>query len=95
MKTGRVDNYTAVVFTLQCSFLNLCVSAFQLAAWYLLFWEPYYILLVGCSKSKPTPSTPTVAAISQNASAPGFPEEFETGTKTAYTTGGVALASGS
>ena len=53
------------------------------------------VLLASCSKSEPTPGTPTVAAVSQNASAPGFPEGFETGTKTSYTTGSVTLASGS
>jgi hypothetical protein len=34
-------------------------------------------------------------AISQNAAATGFPETFDTGTKTAYTSGTVALSSGS
>ena len=53
------------------------------------------VLFAGCSKSETTPSAPTAAVISQNVSAPGFPEGFETGTKTAYTTGSVALGSGS
>ena len=53
------------------------------------------MLFAGCSKSETTPSAPTAAVISQNVSAPGFPEGFETGTKTAYTTGSVALGSGS
>ncbi|WP_354584220.1 hydrolase [Hymenobacter sp. UYCo722] len=52
-------------------------------------------LFAGCSKSEPTPATPTAAVVSQNVSAPGFPEGFETGTKTAYTTGSVTLGSGS
>ena len=53
------------------------------------------LLLAGCSKSEPAPGAPTVPAVSQNAAAPGFPEGFETGTKTAYTTGSVTLGSGS
>ena len=52
-------------------------------------------LFAGCSKSELTPAAPTAAGISQNVSAPGFPEGFETGTKGAYTTGSVTLSSGS
>lgn len=52
-------------------------------------------LFVGCSKSEMTPAAPTAVVVSQNVSAPGFPEGFETGTKTAYTTGSVTLGSGS
>ncbi|WP_210518297.1 hydrolase [Hymenobacter terricola] len=53
------------------------------------------VLFASCSKSEPTPETPVAAATTQNVSAPGFPEGFETGTKTAYTTGSVTLGSGS
>ena len=53
------------------------------------------LLFSSCSKSEPTPETPIAAIASQNVSAPGFPEGFETGTKTAYTTGSVTLGSGS
>ena len=53
------------------------------------------LLFSSCSKSEPTPETPIAAVASQNVSAPGFPEGFETGTKTAYTTGSVTLSSGS
>ncbi|WP_460548879.1 hydrolase [Hymenobacter daeguensis] len=53
------------------------------------------VLLGSCSKLETTPSAPTAAAVLQNVSAPGFPEGFETGTKTAYTTGSVTLGSGS
>ena len=53
------------------------------------------LLFSSCSKSEPTPETPIAAVASQNVSAPGFPEGFETGTKTAYTTGSVTLGSGS
>ena len=52
-------------------------------------------LFAGCSKSEMTPAAPTAAVVSQNVSAPGFPEGFETGTKTSYTTGSVTLGSGS
>jgi hypothetical protein len=53
------------------------------------------ILFAGCSKSELSPGTPTAAAVTQNVSAPGFPEGFETGTKASYTTGSVTLGSGS
>ncbi|WP_345123005.1 hydrolase [Hymenobacter antarcticus] len=52
------------------------------------------LLFSSCSKSEPTPEAPVAAVASQDVSAPGFPEGFETGTKTAYTTGSVTLASG-
>ncbi|MFD1870931.1 hydrolase [Hymenobacter bucti] len=62
-------------------------------------------LLTGCARTEVAPSDPTTAAstannkslsaISTNAVATGFPETFETGTKTAYTSGTVALGSGS
>ncbi len=52
-------------------------------------------LFVGCSKSEPTPETTTATTAPQNVAAAGFPEGFETGTKTAYTTGSVTLGSGS
>jgi len=52
------------------------------------------VLFASCSKSELTPTAPTAAVASQNVSAPGFPEGFETGTKTAYATGSVTLGSG-
>ena len=53
------------------------------------------VLFAGCSKSELTSVAPSAVVASQNVSAPGFPEGFETGTKTAYTTGSVTLGSGS
>ncbi|OGX85565.1 DNA/RNA non-specific endonuclease [Hymenobacter glacialis] len=53
------------------------------------------VLFAGCSKSEYTPEIPTVAPVAQQIAAAGFPEGFETGTKTAYTTGSVTLGSGS
>ena len=53
------------------------------------------LLFSSCSKSEPTPEAPGAIAASQDVAAPGFPEGFETGTKTAYTTGSVTLGSGS
>ena len=52
-------------------------------------------LFAGCSKSDTPPAVPTTAVVSQNVSAPGFPEGFETAIKTSYTTGSVTLGSGS
>lgn len=52
-------------------------------------------LLFGCSKSELNPSAPTAIVARQEVAAAGFPEGFETGTKTAYTTGSVVLGSGS
>ena len=52
-------------------------------------------LFASCSKSDTTPAAPTAAVVSQNVSAPGFPEGFETGTKTSYAIGSVTLGSGS
>ena len=52
------------------------------------------ILFSSCSKSEMNPGAPVAAVAAQNASAPGFPEGFETGTKTSYTTGTVTLGSG-
>ena len=52
-------------------------------------------LFAGCSKSDTTPAAPSAAVASQNVSAPGFPEGFETGAKSSYTTGSVTLSSGS
>ena len=54
--------------------------------------------VLSCAKQEldPTTSAPAaVAATTQDVSATGFPETFETGTKTAYTTGSVTLGSGS
>ncbi len=52
------------------------------------------VLLGSCSKSEMNPGVPTAAVATQNVSAPGFPEGFETGTKTSYATGIVTLGSG-
>ncbi len=52
-------------------------------------------LFASCSKSELIPAAPTAAVVSQNVAAPGFPEGFEAGTKTVYTTGSVTLGSGS
>ncbi|WP_151086364.1 hydrolase [Hymenobacter baengnokdamensis] len=52
-------------------------------------------LLAACARQEASPVLPAATALSQNASAPGFPEGFETGTKTAYTAGTVTLSSGS
>ena len=51
-------------------------------------------LLASCSQTELMPAAPAAATTTQNVSAPGFPEGFETGTKTAYTTGSVTLGSG-
>lgn len=53
-------------------------------------------LSVACSKLELTPSAaPTTTTTVADVSAAGFPEGFETGTKTAYTNGSVTLGSGS
>lgn len=52
-------------------------------------------VLFGCAKSELTPDAPAAVAATQEVAAAGFPEGFETGTKTAYTTGSVTLGSGS
>lgn len=53
--------------------------------------------VLSCSKQEIDPGTsaPTVLTTTQDASAAGFPETFDAGTKTAYTTGSVTLGSGS
>jgi hypothetical protein len=51
-------------------------------------------LLAGCARQEAVPALPAATASSQHASASGFPEGFETGTKTAYTSGSVTLGSG-
>ncbi|MCB2410363.1 hydrolase [Hymenobacter lucidus] len=48
-----------------------------------------------CAKPEPEPNAAPTATIVANVAAAGFPETFDTGTKTAYTTGSVTLASGS
>ncbi|WP_223847338.1 hydrolase [Hymenobacter montanus] len=53
------------------------------------------MLFASCSKSELTPGTPAAVVTKTNVSAPGFPEGFDTGTKTAYATGSVTLGSGS
>ncbi|WP_051167063.1 hypothetical protein [Hymenobacter norwichensis] len=53
-------------------------------------------LSAACTKLEPTPSAaPATISSIADVSATGFPETFETGTKTAYTTGSVTLSSGS
>ncbi len=52
-------------------------------------------LLGGCARQEAVPTVPVAITVGQNASAPGFPEGFESGTKTAYTSGSVTLGSGS
>lgn len=62
-------------------------------------------LLTGCARTEVAPSNPTATAAatssksllaaSTNAAAAGLSETFETGTKTAYTSGTVTLGSGS
>ncbi|WP_133274472.1 hypothetical protein [Hymenobacter radiodurans] len=55
-------------------------------------------LSVACAKVEdlnPQASTVTTTSTPQDVSSAGFPETFETGTKTAYTTGSVTLGSGS
>ena len=52
-------------------------------------------VLFGCGKTETLPNEPTAAAVAQSVAAAGFPEGFETGTKTTYTTGSVTLGSGS
>lgn len=51
-------------------------------------------LLFGCARQEAVPTQPAAISVGQNASAPGFPEGFESGTKTAYTSGSVTLGSG-
>lgn len=51
-------------------------------------------LLAGCARQEAVPASPAATSIGQNASAAGFPEGFESGTKTAYTSGSVTLGSG-
>jgi hypothetical protein len=51
-------------------------------------------LLAGCARQEAVPASPAAISIGQNAAAPGFPEGFEGGTKTAYTSGSVTLGSG-
>lgn len=51
-------------------------------------------LLFGCARQEAIPTLPAAISVSQNASAPGFPEGFESGTKTAYTSGNATLGSG-
>ncbi|TYZ11362.1 hydrolase [Hymenobacter lutimineralis] len=53
------------------------------------------VALACTSIQDPTPQAPVAAAAAQNVSAAGFPEAFESGVKTAYTTGSVTLGSGS
>jgi hypothetical protein len=53
------------------------------------------LLLTSCARQEAAPTPLAAAAIGQNVAAAGFPETFETGTKTAYASGTVALSSGS
>ncbi|KAA9333095.1 hydrolase [Hymenobacter busanensis] len=57
---------------------------------------PLLALAVACAKTDVAPPTaPLATALSQHVSNTGFPEGFESGTKTAYTLGSVTLGSGS
>jgi hypothetical protein len=51
--------------------------------------------LYSCQTEQLPQPGPTATTVSANVSAAGFPEGFEAGTKTAYTTGSVTLGSGS
>ncbi|QJX46783.1 hydrolase [Hymenobacter taeanensis] len=54
------------------------------------------LTFLSCAKQDLTPSSPAAAITTQqDVSSAGFPESFDTGTKTAYTTGSVTLGSGS
>ena len=51
--------------------------------------------VAGCSReTTPEPAAVAATTITANATAPGFPEGFESGTKASYAVGTVALASG-
>ncbi|WBA41138.1 hydrolase [Hymenobacter canadensis] len=58
-------------------------------------WAAALLLSASCAKQDLSPATPAATAATADVSATGFPEGFETGTKTAYTTGSVTLSSGS
>ncbi|GAB2944737.1 hypothetical protein GCM10027048_07060 [Hymenobacter coalescens] len=62
-----------------------------------LWAAPLLAVAVACAKTDGPLPQGTLAPVvtSQNASNTGFPEGFESGTKTAYTTGTVTLGSGS
>jgi hypothetical protein len=61
-----------------------------------LIWASALLLSVSCAKQDLSPAAPAAtAATAADVSAAGFPEGFETGVKTAYTTGSVTLGSGS
>ncbi|QDA60164.1 hydrolase [Hymenobacter jejuensis] len=51
--------------------------------------------VLSCAKQEMVSPTPTAVSASADVSATGFPETFESGTKTAYTAGSVTLGSGS
>ena len=55
----------------------------------------FCLSLNSCQPELTPQPTPTATTAQADVSAAGFPEGFETGTKTAYTTGSVALGSGS
>ncbi|WBO84098.1 DNA/RNA non-specific endonuclease [Hymenobacter yonginensis] len=59
-------------------------------------WAAALLLTASCAKQDLSPATPAATATSTaDVSSAGFPEGFNTGTKTAYTTGSVTLGSGS
>ncbi|RTQ48481.1 hydrolase [Hymenobacter gummosus] len=62
-----------------------------------LWAAPLLALAVGCAKTDSLPPQGALAPVvaGQAASNTGFPEGFESGTKTAYTAGSVTLGSGS
>ncbi len=51
-------------------------------------------LLAGCARQEAIAPTLAATATSQDAAAAGFPETFETGTKTSYASASVTLGSG-
>ena len=52
-------------------------------------------LLAACARQEAAPTPPAALNASQDASAAGFPETFDTGSKASYASGTVALGSGS
>ncbi|SNC76925.1 hypothetical protein SAMN06265337_3631 [Hymenobacter gelipurpurascens] len=52
------------------------------------------LMMLACAKQDLSPAAPAATVTTADVSTSGFPEGFETGTKTAYTTGSVTLGSG-
>ena len=51
-------------------------------------------LLAACARQEAAPTLPAAASVRQDASAAGFPETFDTGSKASYASGTVTLGSG-